>query len=305
MRKILAVLFWLLPIMCISGCISDLSFLPFFGPQTTQYENDVIVIKSLQALPAKVAPGQSTKIVAWVENRGSTKIDDVKVELYDWCEGTWSLTSNKENTISLLPKETKQIEWMLTASKGIKFATTCPEGGFKIKATYNYTTTSYSTIEFIDYTEMQARLSAGTYRPSPGALTLGFGPVKPILTTQEQQPIPVDPKNRQPFTAILTIENRGSGFVKDNTISTDNINFSTTSQRSDAENITKKLNECKKKWGENKIIRLIQERTSLLVCENITPLNFQQPTISMSITTNVSYEYEFRAQVPVTIEPAI
>ena len=87
MKALLAVLF-ILPVLLLSGCtIPGIGTLPFFGPVTTAYENDVIIVKELTALPENVAPGQPVKLVAYIQNVGNVQVSGITVELYDYCSG--------------------------------------------------------------------------------------------------------------------------------------------------------------------------------------------------------------------------
>ncbi len=292
----------ILPILLLSGCtIPGIGTLPFFGPATTAYENDVIIIKELSALPEKVAPGQPVKLVAYVQNVGNVLVDKITVELYDYCPGQFSPKDPRQfnpkyTTENFLPGQIKSFEWELTAAQ-LKLPTTCQ---MKVRANYSYTTQALSTISFIHYTEYQRLLSEGKFSPRQPYIAQGYGPIKPILSTLEQQPIPV--LEGSTFTATFEIENRGGGFLEKNQIEADKISFSSLSKEDEEKegSIANKLNECKKQWGT---IELVQQRSARLACEGIpTPKVATETTIT--ITTNISYNYEFRKDVIVTIQPA-
>jgi len=309
MRQVLI----LILILILSGCVTPGLQLPFFGPPTTEYENDVIIIQQLQALPQEASPGQTIQVVAWIKNLGRTPVNNIEVELYDYCEGTWTFkkvgggspcgTTKEKKTcvkVNLQPYEAKRIVWELTASD-VKFRTTCD---FKVRVIYNYETTSYTTIKFINYQEMQRQLAEGTFKPGAGEIVLGEGPVKPILTTQEEQPIPVGEGGQQMMTLVLTLENRGSGFVEDNQIDIGEIKFSSQSGYPEVKGILNKLNDgCKKTWG--KTVTFIGKSTPPLICQDTPTISTPQPEASISIQTTVSYTYEFRSSIPVTIQPPI
>jgi hypothetical protein len=288
----------ILPILLLSGCTIPGIQLPF-GPGTTAYENDVIIIKELTALPENVAPGQPTKLVAYVQNLGRETVKDIKIELYDYCSGQFENpkvtcpgeTSGTSCKIQLLSGQIKEIEWSLTAAQ-LKLPSSCV---MKVKASYNYKTQALSTIAFIDYTEYQRQLQEGKFTAIQPYTAQGWGPVKPILATLEQQPIPVQKDSK--FTATFEIENKGSGFVVGNQIDSGKIAFS--SQSDEGNEIAGKLQECKGKWGT---IELVQQKSAKLICEGIPSPKVATET-TITIITAIDYSYEFRKEVTVNIKP--
>ena len=60
----------------------------FGGPTVVQYEHDIVVIESLEAIPAEIDAGQTTNIVAYIKNLGDKSIEKpINVNLYDYCKG--------------------------------------------------------------------------------------------------------------------------------------------------------------------------------------------------------------------------
>ncbi len=106
--------FFLLPItlflvLSISGCTNF--EIPGIGPicipgigncgGTTEYENDILIIKTLDAIPQTISTGQQLRLSAWITNNGGETVPQtyfksefqgyyagkVRIKLYDSCEG--------------------------------------------------------------------------------------------------------------------------------------------------------------------------------------------------------------------------
>jgi len=358
--------FLLLPItlllaISVSGCtIPGLPeiCIPGFGTcgGTVEYENDIIVIRSLDAVPSTVSTGQQFRLSAWIENRGSetvpqteiqTMIKDsndkkVIVELYDSCEGLFeSIKVNcpgekldKKGTVEpgckldrILPKQTVPISWTLTAKKAsaIPLQTSC---NLKVYVRYPYETDSITSITFIDYIEMQRMIAEGKFSAISSYITEGYGPIKPYLTAEDTQPIPVQ-NGQESTTAIgFQIKNKGSGFQvgwKSGTIeerfaggftyvtgatrpvfTTENIIISPTDKPENYP-IGKYIKEglWERIAASGGSIELIGKESPKQIFPIRTPWEkVNLPKVATyHITTSIDYLYEFRKEIKVTIKP--
>lgn len=296
----------------ISGCTVpgtdiDIPFAPnLFGADVETFENDVIVIKNIQAIPAEIAPGQRTKILVYVENRIDTEIDNVRVELFDHCPGSLRLIETEgpaEQTIGkLLGREIREVSWTLEAEPDIKLVNTCPKDGVKVRAKYPFTTVSSTTISFIDEEEMQRRLESGNFRNIPSNIKLGEGPLKPIITIEDAQPV-----STGSLTTViaLQLENKGSdrsGFVKDSKVPTSSIKI--TSRTFPV--LGQELQGCISGL-ETKELKLIQRKSPKIPCSiNIPAEVAGKIESSDTMFAEVqNYEYEFRKSVIVTVKPKL
>ena len=295
-------------ILLVSGCIMpgtgiEIPFIPdFFGPDTKSYENDVIIIDSITAIPPEIAPGQRTKILIYVKNRIAKEIKDVNVELFDYCQGSLKLadSASQEQAIDrLLGGEIREVSWDLEAEEGIKLVNTCTKDGVKVRAKYKFTTPSTTTISFIDEVEMQRRREAGSFRNIQSNIVLGEGPLKPILTVEDAQPVSTGSK----ITVIaLQIENKGSGFVKDSKVPTSSIQFESKGFPS----LASQMKACIDKL-EAKELKLIQRKTPKIPCKIDIPAEVagkieSSDTISVTVA---DYDYEFRNNALVTVRPKL
>ncbi len=296
--------------MCIrdrilSGCVTPGT--PFFGPTEQASAADVVIIQQLQALPDEVTPGGSTQVIAWLKNLGREDVTIKTVELYDYCKGVWTLQSQPENPGTLHPYEARRLTWKLTASD-VKFRTSCE---FKVRIRYNYNTISYTTIKFINYEEMQKQLELGTFKPEAGEIQIGSGPIKPILKVQDQQPIPVE-KQQASFSVMLIFENHGSGFpITENqneeiAIDLNKVEFQMQNTQDLKGQIINQLKKCIDGYKKNNPkLNFIKATTPPVLCDiNIQNANVPLET-SVVIPVKISYDYEFRSFIPVTIQPPI
>lgn len=343
--KTAVVLPLLMLIVLTSGCtIPGLGIeLPFFGgPQVKEYEHDILIIKSLQAIPPTIAPGQQVRLITYVQNIGKEKIPQedgkkVVIELYDYCDGLFTL---KENAINcpgkedinndehragceidkILPGQIVEVDWVLEANKDIKLETICPLDGMKIMVKYPYITTSLTTITLINADEMQRQIEEGSFQRKESYIVAGQGPIKPFLYVEDAQPIS---QESQTTVFSLQIENKGSGFLakpdgsKDIVIPQEKVGIKMPDKfkETDAKECNFKQGSATIK-GKNKIgnyipadeegIRLIFKKSPKLLCEFNIPqpgtLNIAKET-TLHATVDIEYEYEFRASVKVVVSP--
>lgn len=246
MRQLLLMLPLLLTLLT-SGCTTDFCIPVLMDcDQVVKQTHDVIVIESLQALPDNVPPDGSMKVVAIVSNVADIDAEitnvPVTVELYDYCEGLFSIISssggNEEECTpqgndeekndcgsrkaDLLRNEKAQIEWTLKAMDRdhVPVVTDCT---LKIRAIYPYATRSVTTLHMIDYAEMQRRINEGTYKEIGSYHSIGYGPIKPYIWVEGTQPIPVsatggDTEDSNKINTVLSLQvmNEGNGFLSSN-----------------------------------------------------------------------------------------
>ena len=192
------------------------------GPTVVQYEHDIVVIQSLEAIPAEIDAGQTTKIVAYIKNLGDRTIEKpIKVELYDYCQGLFKTpkvmcdgreyTETKCEIKKMLPDEIVRISWTLEQDETspVKLKTICPPDGMKVSVEYEYTTSGLSTISFISKAELERTLEERTQRSTESYIVVGQGPIKPYLTVEDKQPVPVYFGARTMLQ--LVVKNMGSG----------------------------------------------------------------------------------------------
>jgi hypothetical protein len=279
--------------------------------------HDVIVIESLQALPNEVSDEGTIKLVAIVSNVADIKAEvtnvDVTVDLYDHCQGLFSsVTPDTPKIIKLLRGEKKQIEWTLKAadSTAVPVETDCI---LKVRAIYDYTTKSITTLHLIDNTEMLRRLNEGTLKHVDSYQSLGYGPIKPYINIEDSQPIAVE--SGKPLDVAFTIQvvNRGSGFLSGSDPAIPEGNFEITEIGQDLKDtkITQKLTGelvgCLKKYtgaNENKI-KLIRGESAMIPCsaevEDPGPIAVETTKSILAVLSN--YKYEFRKEIRVTVKP--
>ncbi len=339
LRKILL----LLPIVVIvlsSGCTQS-CIIPIpglCGGHTTEYEHDVIVIKSLEALPNKVSPGQQIKLRAYIENRGNKNVEGIQVSLYDHCGNLFSVSprcpdnSNPDAdaescTFDLLPHQIKSVEWTLVSSDSTKLKTECD---LKIYARYAYVTDSITSVTFINYQEYQKQLDEGTFHPITSYITEGYGPIKPYITVEDTQPIPVEKSgansgSKTTVTIGVQLKNRGSGFLacENNNLPYKVTEKEITSAKLDSSGCVsgKTFYMTATKIGNNYDIAdeiktkclekiksqgftFIKKETPKIICSIDAPTDVNLPKQStIHVTAQVAYAYEFRKDIKVTIEP--
>lgn len=317
----------LILIIAISGCTLPGGFcIPGFPCAATyEEENDVYLITSLNAFPATVSPDQDLRLVAIVENKATRPLDSdidrsVTVELYDYCAGLFtigassSVCSGASCTIpSLLPGEKAEIYWTLHSSNGTKLLSTC---NLKIRARYHYTTNSVTQVYLIDYAEMQRELNDGTFTEQYSPYSGSFGPLKPYLTVEDTQPIPVPSTgdNAQKVSTVFgfQIKNKGRGFIascggsgeegQNPGISSGQVTI--TTQDGGSMPLEALLKGEIDKLNNKKLILIGSESPKLILpVSNWNVGNVPIKTTKVIETTVRDYCYEFRKDIDVKVEP--
>lgn len=303
----------LLPIMLVlltSGCTLPGGItIPGFGPQVVEYTNDIVIIKGLQAIPNTLTPGQTSRIVAYIQNLGETEITGATVKLYDYCAGMLRLdkTTCPEGsptdgacTIKLLPKEIKEVDWEISPVQEIKLQSVC-----NLKIYVNYPYTKYeglTTVHFIKPDEMKAQLERGEFREIKSYSAAGEGPVKAYLTVEDRQPIQA--YEDAAANLALQIKNRGSGFLVGPegrpAIPKEKIEI-------EPSEIKAKFDACL--TGTE--LKLIQRESAKIPCKatlsdfGISPDDVKKELTKQLIVKIKEYRYEFRSQTKVTVNPKI
>lgn len=303
-------------VIAVSGCTS----LPFLGGGTISYDNDIVVIRELSAVPQTIGKGQTLKVLAYVENVGDKSLGkgadvegSVSVNLYDYCSGLFTIQSSACGGVAsgqsaecafdkMLPKETKLVEWVLKPSEDTKLTTKCT---LRVAARYPYETDGVTSITFINPNELERQLQQGTFKPLSSTNSLGFGPIKANFEVRDQQPIPASRTSAQTpvYTPVfLQIENRGSGFL---------------APQPDGKSVIKSgqvtldvaglaLNAPNCRWtatGISEDVTLIKSKAAPVLCEIVAPSEDAVPKeLTKQLGVSIKYDYEFRKEIQVTVE---
>jgi hypothetical protein len=313
----------LLPLVLIiatSGCTLPGGFcIPGFPcAPTHEEEHDVYVISSLDAFPKEVSPNQDLRLVAIVENRATRALEGgdskVTVELYDYCEGLFTIEEgDSSQEIGLIPGEKAEVYWTLHSNKDTKLVSTCK---LKIRAKYQYTTNSVTQVYLIDYAEMQRQLNEGTFTEQASPYSGSFGPLKPYLTVEDTQPIPVPSEDTEVSTVFgFQIKNKGNGFLtscsadaeqdgQNPGITSDKITI--TAQGGEGSQLQGLLEDEIDDLNNKKLILIGKESPKLILAvEDWDVGNIPIKTTKVIETTIEDYCYEFRKEIDVKVEPKV
>lgn len=338
--------FALLLVVSVSGC-TDIGIpglgsfcIPGFGTcgQTVEYANDVLVISTLSAIPQTISTGQQIRLSAWIVNNGAETVPQkvfsekgdsesnlVRVQLYDTCEGLFDnivvscpgerpTQDNRGCWIgSILPKQTIPISWTLTAKgrDNIPLETSC---NLKVYAQYPYETKSITSVTFVDYAEYQRMLDENKLTTITSYITEGYGPVKPYLTVETQQPYPVTNGQKSEIQMAFQVINKGSGFLAPLYGSVDLENFigitnddieiasSTNTGGSSTYDISGKI--APEIEGMGNIILIGGKESPKQTFSIETPYdNKIEKIATYYVASSIKYMYEFRKEIKITIKP--
>ena len=303
----------LIPLACIlliSGCTVpglgiQIPFLPdLFGPPTVEYENDIVVIRNLQAIPAiTVKSGQPLTLYADIENLDRPEknpLTAVSVELFDYCVNLFTIeprcpagdgtitTTEGCNFTQFFPKEIKTVSWILTP-KDIDLEQQCE---LKVRVRYPYTTNAVTQISFIDAAELSNRIRRGEPYHISGFEARSEGPVKPYLHVESQQPVSDDSVGQ----ISLQAKNVGFGFVQgsqlaqDAVVAHDKVELDLLPDGGDC-----RLNATQRK--------LINKETPPIFCRASYDVPPEIAETTFNLEASVTYAYEFRKSLVVKVVP--
>jgi hypothetical protein len=335
----------LLLVVSVSGCTGISSIDSLFGGfcipgigtcgQTTEYANDVLIIKTLDATPQTISTGQQIRLSAWIANNGGETVPQtdfstsaagadwvgksITVMLYDTCEGLFdniavtcppdsNPITNGCQIKSILPKQTIPISWSLRAKDktAIPLETSC---NLKVYVRYPYETKSITSVTFVDYTEYQRMLNTNTYSAITSYITEGYGPIKPYLTVETTQPIPVENGKQSDFQMAFQVKNKGSGFLA----------AMYTENQQDVIKIKQHDIVIQSNAGQSSYDIGAQIAPSVEAMGDIQLIGTDSPKQTFSVkapfnnniekiatyyvTSSIKYMYEFRKEIKVTIKP--
>lgn len=303
----------LMPVILVlltSGCTIpgtgiNIPFIPdLFGQQTIEYTDDIVIIRNLQVTPSTtINEDQTLNVYADVQSleKAGRQTISVDVEMYDYCTNLFQgIAEDKTHaecpdtpaekdklkcTITLLPQETKTVKWVLKPDKNIIDLTSMCN--LKIKAGYAYETKTITQITYINSQELAAKIRRGESWQIQGTSVIGEGPVKPYLKVEDNQPVSAESQ----ASVSLTIKNVGFGYVTGSEVKDYSLDFG---------NFGKEEN-CNTDGNYKK---LIGKETSPLMCTLKAPEDTSieiEKTFDLKAT--ISYDYEFRKDVQVTIQP--
>jgi len=299
--------------------LSSISSL-FGGGQVIQYEHDILVIKSLEAIPSEIDAGQNTRIIAYVQNVGDNVIPQngvtgsIEIELYDYCKGLFTpkvTTCGSDGAIEgnakckldkILPGEIVPVAWTLEQDTGteIPLRTICPPDGVKVLVKYPYRTNALTTISFITDEELDRSLEQREYWQVGDYIVSGQGPLKPFITVEDKQPIPVFEDART--VVALQFKNMGTGYPL--TDDTNKIEY-TISGLSENGLKTDSV-ECAVQSGTEDV-RIIGKESQKFICKlDVSGIDdglLKRGTRVLEATA--TYTYIFTKSVLVTINPKI
>ncbi len=278
-------------IILISGCtIPFLNIeMPWFGNGAVEYEDDIIIIKNIRPSPsASIVSGQTLTVYADIQNieaaGGETK--KVSVSMYDYCTNLFEKKSCEAGAekkdcenIELLPRQTKQIKWELIA-KDVNLKVPCD---LKVKVTYEHETETITQITFIDPAVLDVRIQNQEPWQIQGSSAIGYGPVKPYLKVETQQPVSAGTD----APVSLQIKNLGHGYVENSAIK--------EIGPIEGEGLSINCNP------SDDYKQLINKQSSKYFCtvkkDNV---DIEQ---TFDLRTKIKYNYEFRKTTKVYVEP--
>ncbi len=286
-------------VVLVSGCS-----IPGFGPSVGG-TSDVLSIQSLTAEPSPIKSTQTLLLKAEIKNNGKDPKEGVLVKLTNPCTGGspgWfkdnvkvdcgkgSIDGLECSNLNFIGGVAKTITWTLQAAET---KTRLPDCELAVSVIYSHKSESVVPLSFIPSTET-----------TKSASTQGseiIGPLKAYGEIDEDQPIKgnANPSAPQYVTVKVNIENRGSGFPKNNKIPVVQLKF-------DPGPLIPKSGECEVQT-QTIDIEFEEGKTNPLQCRLLIPtdaeINSNPNLRTVALKTTLSYEYEARDTTKVRVEP--
>ena len=297
------------------------------GKLTSQYENDIVIIKEQNVFPQSVKSTQQISLVTYVQNLAERNPDKfaVSVNLYDTCgvfkeiklercsTSAPGATGTECKDMKLLPKEVKEVSWTLIPDPA-KVKVPIASCKLKVAVSYPYKTSSQTEIYFINSKEAQLQKEQGTFKEKTSVAEKGEGPVVAYILPDSNVRQPILGATTDAFFPIsLYIENKGSGFLSKNSATGKSI------MGTDLELDIKKAGldidskNCAWETAEFKSneISLIGKKSPPIPCSIKIPQDGtgagkieRELTKRIEVNFKEPYYYEFRKETIVTIEPS-
>ena len=311
-------------VVIVSGC--SIPGIPGFGGgETSQYANDIVVIKDQSVFPQSVKADQGITLVTYIQNLGErVPVENVVVNLFDTCNVFNKISVDRPagcdikpdkpdksdiitgcSNIKLLPKEVKEIRWKLTPDKD-SVKVPIPGCKLKVAVSYHYKTSSQTEIYFINSEEAQRQEEqAGSISQKTSVHKKSEGPIEAYVLPDKnvRQPIPTT-KEQSYFPATLYVENLGSGFLASSPEMAANVEDLTIQIDGKPIKVNSLVASCT--WGTKEKITLIGKKSQPFPCQIKVPTDSDvktEKTSRISVEFNKDYWYEFRKESSVTIEP--
>lgn len=270
-------------VVTVSGCT---------GPDDAQVPktNDVVVLENVEAVPSDVKPERNFVISGFATNKAATKINNVRVELADYCSSVFDVVKTSctlsshdgyEGCVfSLNLDASNKFQWNFRSPPPERTAGRDFDCNMIVKTSFSYTAHGSVGVVLANDAEIAARESG----PEP---VTGDGPVKIYMTVETSQPV----GRSETFDVKVILKDEGAGELE-SPITGGKFRYTVP------DGITGKCDV-----PQTITITKAKRESDPIFCSFNTP-NTLPPRVTKFITADADYSYKFTSTVPVKLTVA-
>ncbi len=252
--------------------------------------NEIVILESVEAVPNEVKPGRVFVLSGFVTNKAENKVNNVKVELSDYCSPVFDVTKTScgaavsENyapcPFSLNLEASSKFQWSFKAPPSERTAGRDFECNMLVKTNYSYVARGVVGVALANDAEIAAR-------ETPSQPVVGEGPLKIYLTVVSPQPVGRDAI----FDLKIIVKDEGGGEVERPILKS---RFRLTMPP----DLTSKC-----EMPEVIEVSRTKKESEPIFCAINTP-NSLPPRVTKTIIAEADYDYKFSQVVPVKLAAA-
>jgi hypothetical protein len=296
-------------VLLVSGCVvPGLDFLSGQDAEVKELPPDVISIHNISVLPSSsVRAGDQFSIYFEVLNQDEFDEIDLDYNLYDTglctpIDGDPDISSSTTGSLEdpFSPGESRLIEWNFEAPSGEDIAYISVDCPIRFKFDfYDYVAKSQVDFVVIDRDYLLERQRAGESVTSTPIINIGRGPIKIYFEFGTNLPV----KNASPMPVYITVEDKGTGLLREIASGTFTITFPAGFSLS--QDSCPYFNCGGNVCTSDEDIPIINRKSLEIRCSDITtPSSISPaPERTYSIEAEITYDYSAIGQVDVTVNP--
>ncbi len=249
--------------------------------------NEIIALENVEAVPNDVKPERNFLISGFVTNNAKTKINNVTIELADYCSSVFDVTKTSCSlvsfdgyshcSLSLNLGASSKFQWNLEAPPAERTAGRDFDCNMIVKTNYSYNAYGSTGVILANDAEIAARESG----PLP---VTGDGPLKIYITVESAQPV----GRAETFDVKVVLKNEGAGELE-RAIPRTSFRINSPANMTGNCDIPETIAITKTKTESDPIF-----------CAFTTPGTLP-PRVTKFITAEANYSYRFTSTVPVKL----
>ncbi len=249
--------------------------------------NEIVVLENVEAVPSEIKPERTFVLSGFVTNKAGGKINNVKVELSDYCSPVFDVTktscavtvseSYAPCSFSLNLDASNRFQWNFRAPPAERTAGRDFDCNILVKTNYSYVARGVVGVSLANDAEI-------AMRETPSQPVTGDGPLKIYLTVESPQPVGRD----DVFDLKIIVRDEGEGEVE-HPIHSSRLRLTMPPDMTYACDMPEEIEISRAKKESGPVFCVINTPDSL------------PPRVTKTIIAEADYDYKFSRSVPVKL----